>query len=54
MLRVRCACGWEAAGDDDDVVERTQEHGRRVHNMEATREQVVAMAIPNEDDARDA
>ena len=44
-MRVRCACGWETTGDEDAVVAATQEHGRRLHNMEATREQVVAMAI---------
>jgi predicted small metal-binding protein len=43
-MRVRCACGWETTGDEDAVVTATQEHGRRLHNMEATREQVVAMA----------
>ena len=38
----RCACGWEVRGSEDEVVEATIEHGRRIHNMEATREQVVA------------
>jgi predicted small metal-binding protein len=38
----RCACGWEITGTQDEVVEATIEHGRRLHNMEATREQVVA------------
>lgn len=44
ILRVRCACGWETTGPEDIVVESTQEHGRRAHNMLATREQVLAMA----------
>jgi len=38
----RCGCGWEVRGSEDEVVEATIEHGRRIHNMEATREQVVA------------
>jgi predicted small metal-binding protein len=38
----RCACGWEVTGSLDEVVEATIDHGRRMHNMEATREQVVA------------
>ena len=38
----RCACGWEVSGSEDEVVDATIEHGRRIHNMEATREQVVA------------
>jgi predicted small metal-binding protein len=44
-LRVRCACGWEVVGSEDEVVAATQEHGRRMHNMAATREQVLAMAV---------
>jgi len=45
MLRVRCACGWETSGPEDTVVESTQEHGRRAHNMLATREQILEMAV---------
>jgi predicted small metal-binding protein len=37
-----CACGWKVTGPLDDVVEATIDHGRRIHNMEATREQVIA------------
>ena len=48
-MRVRCACGWEMTGGEDAVVGATQEHGRRLHNMEATREQVLAMAINDEE-----
>ena len=38
----RCACGWEFRGTEDEVVDATIDHGRRIHNMEATREQVLA------------
>ena len=41
----RCACGWEVTGPLDDVVDATIDHGRRIHNMEATREQVVAVLM---------
>ena len=44
-LTVRCACGWETTGIEADVVPATIEHGRRIHNMEATPEQVLAMAL---------
>ena len=37
----RCACGWEISGSEDEVVDATIDHGRRIHNMEATREQVI-------------
>ena len=40
---LRCACGWETTGTIDELVDAAREHGRRLHNMEPTREQVVAM-----------
>ena len=45
-LTVRCACGWETSGQPDEVVAATQSHGEQLHNMRATREQVLAMATP--------
>jgi predicted small metal-binding protein len=44
-LVVRCACGWETQGDEDEVVAATQEHGRSVHNMLPTREEVLVMVV---------
>jgi predicted small metal-binding protein len=38
----RCACGWEVVGSEDEVIDATIEHGRRIHNMEATRAEVLA------------
>jgi predicted small metal-binding protein len=43
---LRCACGWETTGTIDEIVEAAREHGRRLHNMEPTREQVLAMISP--------
>ena len=41
----RCECGVIIRGkDDDELVARAQRHGREVHNMDATREQILAMA----------
>lgn len=45
-LVVTCECGFVVRGEEDDVVANTQEHGRQVHNMHVTREQVLAMAKP--------
>jgi hypothetical protein len=45
-LTVRCACGWETHGTEDEVVAATREHGTRLHNMAATREQILALAMP--------
>lgn len=50
-MRVRCVCGWESIGDDDAVVAATQEHGERLHNMTATRDQILAMALDDDADA---
>jgi predicted small metal-binding protein len=44
VLIVKCECGFESRGNEDEVVHATQEHGRKAHNMEVTREQVLAMA----------
>ena len=44
-LSIRCGCGWETTGIEADVVPATIEHGRRLHNMEATPGQVLAMAV---------
>ena len=39
----RCACGWEVTGPEEVVVDATIDHGKRIHNMDATREQVLAV-----------
>jgi predicted small metal-binding protein len=44
-MRVRCACGWETSGSEEAVVAATQDHGRRIHHMRASREEVLAMAV---------
>ena len=46
-LHLRCACGWEAAGSEAEVIVAATEHGVRVHNMRTTREEILAMAIPS-------
>ena len=43
---VTCACGFTARGREDEVVAETQEHGRHVHNMDVSRQQVLDMAHP--------
>ena len=56
QLTNRCACGWEVTGTEDEVVDATIDHGRRIHNMEATREQVLSVlhASAGEADRPDA
>lgn len=41
---VRCDCGFEARGSADHVVDAMQDHAKNVHNMTATREQVLDRA----------
>ena len=44
---VKCPCGWSYSSDrDDDLVSEVQKHARDVHSMEASREEVLAMAQP--------
>jgi predicted small metal-binding protein len=50
-ITVRCVCGWETTGPEDNVVTATVEHGRRMHNMTPTRDEVLAMAVAPADDA---
>ena len=45
-LITRCSCGWEVRGTEDEVVAAAEEHGRDLHNMSVTREQVLAMSEP--------
>ena len=43
---VRCECGYEVRGPVSELVPALQEHGRDAHNMQVTREKVLAMARP--------
>jgi predicted small metal-binding protein len=45
-LIVRCDCGFEARGQAAELIPLLQQHGRDAHNMQATPEQVLAMARP--------
>jgi predicted small metal-binding protein len=44
---IQCPCGTVIRAEDDEtIVAQAQRHARDVHAMELTREQVLAMAIP--------
>jgi predicted small metal-binding protein len=43
-LLVRCDCGFEARGTADEVVAGMEDHAKNVHNMSATREQILERA----------
>jgi predicted small metal-binding protein len=38
----RCVCGWEVTGPLETVIDATIAHGQRLHNMTATRDDVIA------------
>jgi predicted small metal-binding protein len=48
-ITVRCACGWETTGPEEAVVAETVDHGRQMHNMVPTRDDVLAMAVVRTD-----
>jgi predicted GNAT family acetyltransferase len=50
-IRILCVCGWEKVGTKDEVIPAAQEHGRRVHNMDSTEEEILARAEVLEDEA---
>ncbi len=45
-LLVRCDCGYEARGAEDQLIPAVVKHGREAHNMQVSREQVLAMSRP--------
>ena len=47
QLVVRCDCGFEARGSEQELIPVVQKHGMDAHNMKVTREQVLAMARPD-------
>ena len=46
ILFVLCQCGVRFRGTADSVVAQVQKHAREVHNMEASREDVLSRARP--------
>jgi predicted small metal-binding protein len=44
-MHLRCACGWEARGTEDELITAATDHGEQVHNMRPTREEVLAMVV---------
>jgi predicted small metal-binding protein len=46
ILVVNCACGVVMRGTESVLVPIVQKHAREAHNMDATREEVLAKARP--------
>jgi hypothetical protein len=45
-LEVSCDCGWSFRGPEARVIVETQDHARRVHELEISEEQARAAARP--------
>jgi hypothetical protein len=43
---VLCQCGLRMRGTLDELIPIVQKHGREAHNMEASREDITALARP--------
>lgn len=44
---INCPCGWSyRAETDDDLVQNVQKHAKEVHDQDATRDEILAMAKP--------
>lgn len=54
VITIRCVCGWETTGSEEDVVLATIVHGRELHNMTPTRDEVLAMAVHPPEPTRSA
>ena len=45
-FEVSCDCGWSSRGTEDQVVDATRDHARRVHELELSEDQARAAARP--------
>jgi hypothetical protein len=45
-LMARCDCGFVARGSADEMVSAMQKHAGDVHNMPASRDQILARSQP--------
>ncbi|MCI0347189.1 MAG: DUF1059 domain-containing protein [Chloroflexi bacterium] len=45
MKEATCICGWHVRGTEDEIVVQVQAHGREVHGIESTREEILALAV---------
>ena len=43
MRMIRCDCGFEASGDDDDLVARAQGHAHDVHSIVLSAKQLLEL-----------
>jgi predicted small metal-binding protein len=44
--QVSCECGWHAEGTEEELIPLVKQHGREVHGLDVTTEQVLAQLKP--------
>ncbi len=52
-LYVSCDCGWSTVGEGDELIAAVREHGRSVHRVDLSDEQILAAARPYVDGTGD-
>lgn len=45
MKEATCLCGWSVRGTEEEVVSQVIAHGREAHQIESTRDEVLALAV---------
>ncbi|HEX9124412.1 MAG TPA: DUF1059 domain-containing protein [Actinomycetota bacterium] len=53
LIEVTCMCGFQARGNEDEVVEQIQTHGLADHGKASSRETILQMAAPLGQDRED-
>ena len=43
---IECECGWSFRGSEEELLEAARAHGREVHDMELSSDQILAIARP--------
>ena len=46
---IECDCGWTCRGSNEHLIAECRVHARDVHGMELTPEQILAVAVPVEE-----
>lgn len=44
--QVKCECGFSAEGTQEELIPIVQKHGKEVHGMDVTPDQVIAQLKP--------
>ncbi|MGZ4306940.1 MAG: DUF1059 domain-containing protein [Solirubrobacteraceae bacterium] len=51
---IECDCGWRFQGSEEELIEACTAHGRDVHGMDLSHDQILAVARPVDADGETA